>query len=127
MHDFENRLKQQPLRRIPAQWRGEILAAAKPIESKQKPADFPWWRAWLWPSPPAWACVGCAWLLVIALTAGSPPPGSAAFVLPQIDEQAFLQQRQLALELFRSRLDLGATLPNLNPTSDSLNYETHPL
>ena len=106
MIDFEDFLKQQPLRRIPAQWRGEILAAAKPPRAKEKPTQSPWWLAWLWPSPVAWAGVACAWLFIIGLNAGSRPSAvetrTVALISPQGIGAALVRQQGLVQELFRS-------------------------
>jgi hypothetical protein len=60
MDEFEQFLKQQPLREVPPAWRREILAAAA------KPEVLPpWWREWLWLSPSALALAVCVtlWLL----------------------------------------------------------------
>lgn len=85
MDDFEQFLKRQPARSLPPEWRAEILAAAgrdggqisqinRKIGKAEDPPtihDVPWWLAWLWPSPRAWAAVACAWLLIAGLETAS--------------------------------------------------------
>ncbi len=71
--DFETRLQRQPLRRIPAEWRAEILAAA----AERRPAKVAGvtlasviksrLRELFWPAPQAWAGLAALWLVVLAL------------------------------------------------------------
>jgi len=129
MNDFENRLKASQVRRVPGAWRQEILAAARKCsldESRdgslrgsqgglrhalaqgEAPAQgaTPWWLAWLWPSPVAWAAVACAWLLIFGLDYASRPARSEtaglAAISPGAIEQALIQQQQIVQELFRA-------------------------
>jgi hypothetical protein len=71
MDDFEQFLTSQPLRDVPPAWREEILAtAATTTMARETPppsAAGPWWRAWLWPSPYAWAALAAAWLVIFGL------------------------------------------------------------
>jgi hypothetical protein len=73
LDSFEQRLRRQPLRPIPKEWREEILAAARLAGARTvaggAPAAVaePWWRAWLWPHPAAWAALAGVWAAVIAL------------------------------------------------------------
>jgi hypothetical protein len=109
MNDFEHLLKRQPLRELPPEWRGEILSAARQNAPEEKTSQTPWWLAWLWPSPVAWACVACAWLVIIGLNFASRPPvyktAVLASVSPQEIEMALVQQRQLVQELFRTETE----------------------
>lgn len=105
MNDFERLLQSQKVRQIPSEWRVEILGAAlsRKAQESQQP---PWWLAWLWPSPVAWAAVACAWGLIIGLNMASSPSRSSRAVvevLPPVRiEMALLQQRQFLHELFHT-------------------------
>ena len=84
--DFEHQLTQQPLRRIPAEWRSEILSAARQAartgcersatETVHR-STFSAFRfrlsALLWPCPQAWAGLGVIWLGILALHIASLP------------------------------------------------------
>jgi hypothetical protein len=109
MNDFEHLLKHQPLRGLPPEWRAEILNAARRREPVEKPAQTPWWLAWLWSSPVAWACVACAWVVIIGLNVASRPTAVETVALtsrsPQEIEMALIQQRQLVQELFRTETE----------------------
>ena len=77
--NFESRLQQQPLRKVPADWRAEILAAGAPSIARHqgesgaagpndaRHSEIPWWLVWLSPSRAGWAALGAAWLLIVAL------------------------------------------------------------
>ncbi len=75
--DFENKLRRQPMREIPPQWRRDILAAAR----LAAPAA-PRWREFLWPCPQAWASLAAVWALILALhlasTSETPQPMTLA-------------------------------------------------
>ncbi len=76
--DFESKLRQQPFQSLPAEWRNDILRAARAGRSAQPSTINPQlrstWRDWLWPSPVAWAGLAAAWVAIIALNlaAGAP-------------------------------------------------------
>jgi len=67
--DFENQLRRVPMREIPADWRGQILSAAKqPVRMDApvaKSARQTWWRDLLWPSPLAWAALVLIWFGIL--------------------------------------------------------------
>jgi hypothetical protein len=76
---FEQQLRRQPLRTVPEAWRDEILATARLACARTAdsaapvaPAE-PWWRAWLWPHPAAWAALAGVWAVVIGLHWDAPP------------------------------------------------------
>ena len=75
---IEQRLRRQPLRTLPEGWREEILASARQAGAlRREPASprvpvEPWWRAWLWPNPAAWAALAALWMVVIALQWDAP-------------------------------------------------------
>ncbi len=81
--DFEQKLQRQPLRQVPAEWRGEILAAAD-VSRRTIPAvgraftSAATNQSWLstlnaqlstilWPHPVAWAGLAAVWILILAV------------------------------------------------------------
>lgn len=61
--EFEEKLRGQPRREIPREWRREILGSLRgPRET-----GVPWWRQLLWPHPAAWASLAAAWVAIVAL------------------------------------------------------------
>ncbi len=127
MNEFEHLLQRQPLRRAPSEWRREILDAARHAQPEEKPSELPWWLAWLWPSPVAWACVACAWLLVIGLNIASRPAASETAALAPISaegiEAALIEQRRLVQELFRAENE-PAEPPRRRETPGACNGRT---
>ena len=110
--DFEQKLQRQPLRQVPAEWRGEILTAAKlavaarPEPTERNPASGivqTLWRELIWPCRSVWAGVACAWLLIIGLNAASfeRTPRVVSKMEPRSGEEfrAFIEQRQLLAQL----------------------------
>ncbi len=69
MDDFEQFLKNQPLRAVPPEWRSEILAAAS--QGGRKEIALPAWRGWLWPSPYAWGALAAVWVVILGLNIAS--------------------------------------------------------
>src|SRR5580658_5611090 len=94
--DFEERLRRQSVRPVPAQWRGEILRAAR-----AQPAASSGWREWLWPCPQAWGGLAAAWGIIFLLTVTAPddpavagPPGAStrqAFAMLQREVEIIAQ------------------------------------
>src|SRR5436190_5552327 len=72
--DFEKRLRQQPLRTPPTEWRERILDSARASESQpacaQAETQLTWWRALLWPSPQAWAGLAAVWVILLVMNRG---------------------------------------------------------
>jgi hypothetical protein len=99
--EFENKLRGQPRREIPAEWRREILA---PLRRREE-APVAWWRQVLWPHPAAWASLAGAWVAIFVLNlAGAPEGESYAASRPSPDTRVAYQERQrlwaeLALDL----------------------------
>jgi hypothetical protein len=74
--EFEQKLRQQPIRQVPQAWRAEILAAATRVSRPNHDAlpvrgflstfstqlsDL------LWPHPKAWTCLAAVWVGVLSL------------------------------------------------------------
>ena len=107
--EFEQQLQRQPLRPIPAEWRTEILAAARaagPRPSALDAQSASWWRELLWPSPLAWAGVAAAWAVILALNSAAWSDADATAAArrppapPAVIEMALAQRRQLMSSLF---------------------------
>lgn len=88
LDDFEQHLARQPLRNLPAEWRAEILDAAREpaprgAQSPRPPAPESLfasltaktarWREWFWPSPAAWGALAACWVGVLFLNLAAAP------------------------------------------------------
>ena len=71
--DFEQKLRRQPLRQVPAEWREEILAAAasyhrSPVERRSFLSTLNFQLSTiLWPHPVAWAALAAIWILIFTV------------------------------------------------------------
>ena len=89
--DFEARLRQQPIRKMPQDWRAEILAAARSAGSRNglqvasARMGWPerlsslnaWASALLWPSPKAWAALALTWVVILVANHAATIPSAA--------------------------------------------------
>ena len=71
--EFEQKLSRQPLKKIPGEWRAEILAAAD-LNRRESIREFTFaatvasgLRQIFWPAPAAWAGLAAIWIFVFAL------------------------------------------------------------
>ena len=132
MDDFEEILKRQTFRPVPPDLRAEILAAAsapaQPAVSalpKRVPASTPrpWWCAWLWPSPYAWAALAAIWILLAVVQFGTQSTTERIRLArhqpaspPREWVASLAEQRQLLQDLFRETArPLAPVLPPLAP------------
>jgi len=68
--EFEQRLRGQPLKPLPGEWRAEILAAAREARGLRHSSfviRHSWLATLLWPHPKAWAGLAAVWLAIVAL------------------------------------------------------------
>jgi len=74
--DFEQRLRRQPLKPVPGEWRAEILSAvaadANPLQNnRHEPTatatGWLWLSNLLWPHPKAWAGLAAVWVFILVL------------------------------------------------------------
>jgi hypothetical protein len=104
--DFEKRLQRQPLRRIPSEWREDILRGAsrcRPSTLDPRPSFL---SALLWPNPKAWIGLAAAWMLILALNRASKnqsPTMAATSKTSQTEMVANLKdQQKILVELMGS-------------------------
>jgi hypothetical protein len=110
---FERRLSQQPLRHVPREWRGEILAAARDEQASRHPSPATrhsllstinhQLSTLLWPHPKAWAGLAAVWIFIFAVNFSmrDPSPRIAEKVEPPSPEAVaeLKQQQRLFAEL----------------------------
>ena len=113
MDQFEQRLRRQPVKKVPADWRADILRAAQVVQPREEAAaSEPLRRSsnWysiigrelmlsLWPNSKVWAGLAAVWVLIAALNLStrdsSPAPTLAEKPLPATPERiAELKQQQ---------------------------------
>jgi len=117
LEQFERHLSRQPVRRVPAEWRAEILAAARDAQAAQARSRVTHYSllsilksrvsAVLWPHPAAWAGLAAAWILIAAVNFSDRDrsPGIAEdFTPPSPTMLAELkQERRMLAELMGTR------------------------
>jgi hypothetical protein len=117
-HDFEQQLRQQPLRPMPPAWRREILAAQRPSELSLTI----WLRQLLWPHPAAWATLAAAWVLIMGLNFLSREtfhrPAINAELETQAQRLALAEQRRLWLELIEPAPSTAAPSKHGRPSPE---------
>jgi hypothetical protein len=122
MEQLERRLNHQPLRQIPAEWRGEILAAAdvdrRNVRAFTSAATIgARLREIFWPAPAAWAGLAAVWIFIFAvnfsmrdssprLAEKSAPPSPEVIV-------ELRQQQRLFAELVGPRETRDADRPRI--------------
>ena len=121
MEQFERRLKGQPLRPLPAEWRREILSAAneaQPARHAQSAANSSFLSrlhqrllSLLWPHPVAWGGLAAVWILIVAahVSLRDPVPVMAEKTpAPSPEAVAELQQQQHLLAELLGTYDVPA-------------------
>ncbi|HEY1717008.1 MAG TPA: hypothetical protein VGH42_01790 [Verrucomicrobiae bacterium] len=105
MEQFERRLSRQPLRKVPGEWRGEILAAAtvgtRPASNAVRSGFLSTLNHQLstifWPHPKAWAGLAAVWIFIFAVNFSmrdKSPVISEKFSPPSPEVVAELKQQQ---------------------------------
>lgn len=133
-NQFEERLRHQPSREVPAGWRSEILSTASATGSRlsacaPRPSLFSTLIAQLStvfrPHPRAWAGLAAAWVVILALqlTSREPTAVAARNMLPLSPEMLMVlrQQKLLLAELVERPEPRAAERPKalpLRPRSD---------
>jgi hypothetical protein len=76
MNEFEQKISRQPLKKIPGEWRAEIVATATSRTSRVegREQDEIWLSTFVarlstifWPHPKAWAGLAAVWIFIFAL------------------------------------------------------------
>lgn len=120
---FEERLRRQPLRQVPAAWREGILsqahaaADANYARATHRELTFAAAVRWrlrelLWPCPQAWAGLAAIWLAILAIhfvTSDNKPTVTVHSTTPSSPTWQMLRQQQQLLA------ELGGTLENRAP------------
>lgn len=108
--DFEKRLRAQPLRQVPTEWRAQILRAAAAEGEGSKPQRLPeplgaciwaWVRGLFSPDGKAWAGLAAAWVVIVGLHLAThdsavPMAGGLVRPSPQMREMLAQQARVMA-------------------------------
>ena len=120
--DFESRLQRQPLRRVPHEWRSEILAAALSPSRPAPSASFLETcnlklATLLWPHPKAWAGLAAVWIFIFAVNFSmrdSSPRMAEKSAPPSPEVMVELRQQQrLFAELIGPRETRDADRPRI--------------
>jgi hypothetical protein len=105
-NDFENQLRRQQFRSVPADWRNDLLAAATrssiPIEKRTNKRTGGFLERMLWPCPQAWAGLAAIWLVILAINFSDddktqviaqkePPPSPEVFLAVKAERRLLAQ------------------------------------
>ena len=126
MDNFEQKLQRQPLRQVPAEWRGEILVAADVNRRNRSVREFTFAATFrrllstlnaqlstiLWPHPKAWAGLAAVWILILAVDFSTHDKS------PAIAEKSAPPSPEVIVEL-RQQQRLLAELIGPRDTSDA--------
>jgi len=129
--NFEERLQRQPFRKIPEEWRREVLFSAEAkllsergsVVGKHDPArnQCLGWRlvlsTLLWPSPAAWGGLAAIWVLILTLGSHDTKQ-SVAENRPLVPEMiaALKEQEQILKELVEPSAPRVADRPKPSAT-----------
>jgi hypothetical protein len=115
LEQFERRLKNQPLHQPPAEWRLEILSAAREAQPAANSSFLsPLHQrlvSLLWPHPVAWGGLAAVWILIVAahVSLRDPVPVMAEKTpAPSPEAVAELQQQQHLLAELLGTYDVPA-------------------
>jgi len=125
MDDFEQRLKRQPLRQLPADWRADILADGRgsKVEGRGRERfELSTFVSRLsivfWPHPKAWAGLAAVWMVIIGVNISmhEPAPVMAKKASPPSPEvMAELKQQRLMYAQLIGTAEQPADRPKFLP------------
>lgn len=105
------------MRPIPAEWRDEILDAARRAGGRQlstlNPQPVSWWRELLWPCPQAWAGLAVAWCLILLLNVAS--RDATAIATATARGRTALPSKELLMALREQKRLFGELVGPLTP------------
>jgi len=121
--DFEKRLQRVPLRKIPSEWRTQILNSAAPSRHPAPVTSLPstlnsQLSALLWPNPKAWAGLAAVWIFIFALhlSIHESAPMMATISSPSSTTGASLKEQQrILVELMDNSEPNGIEKPRPSP------------
>jgi hypothetical protein len=102
MEQFENRLRRQPVKEIPGEWRVKILAATQTASRPRPRVPFlstlnSQLSTIFWPHPKAWAGLAAVWIFILVLnfsTRDSSPQLAVKSTPPSPEVIVQLQKQQ---------------------------------
>jgi hypothetical protein len=116
---FEKKLQRQSLRKIPAEWRGQILANCRGSNVEGRAQERFWFSTLnhqlstiFWPHPKAWAGLAAIWIFIFALNF------SMRDNSPRIAEKSAPPSPEVLVELKKQQL-LFAELMGPRETPDA--------
>jgi hypothetical protein len=98
---FEQHLGRQPVKQIPAEWRAEILSAARaaqPSRHLSPSTCHAWLSTIFWPHPKAWAGLAAIWILIFAVNF------SMRDTSPRVAEKSAPPSPEVMVELKKQQL-----------------------
>jgi hypothetical protein len=118
MEQFERRVSRQPLRQLPADWRGEILATANASAPPAANAARPGFLSALnhqlstvfWPHPKAWAGLAAAWIFIFAVNFSMRDPS------PRVAEKYSPPSPEVIVELKKQQRLFAELVGPLQPS-----------
>ena len=128
--EFEQKLSRQPLRQVPAAWRGEILSAARAAQAIPHESRVTH-HSWLstvnhqlstvfWPHPKAWAGLAAVWVCIFVLNFSTRDGGpvqaeKSAPPSPEMVAELRQQQKMLAELVGATELRVANRQPVFSP------------
>ena len=125
LDDFEQRLRREPVKPIPSEWREQILTQARATQPETRNSELGTasllsvlWQRLVWPNPKAWAGLAAIWLVILGLNLASrdSAPRTEARMEPAPNSELrrlLKEQEQLYAELIERPLrPVAAPLAN---------------
>jgi hypothetical protein len=127
---FEQEMKRQTPRPVPADWRQEILSAAceaNDSRGRAREVAAGWWGGWVGFRRLAWGGLGAAWVLILGLNWAANRPGGAGSVeavfSPGVVALAWQQSQQIAAGLDRAESSEPRAVGTERPRSAVTTFE----